>query len=235
MSFPAIFFALSSVALIAALVAMWNSLRAAFGGGPRVAIETSRDLPDHAALNDEKASLLRAIKDLEYEHAVGKMGEADFQRLDAAYRARAKQVLAQLDRDVKPLYERAERLIAERISGVRTSPVKVDAPKRKPAPDTTANAPDRARSLDEIIAAIHAGEITEPPPPPADWPEQAKQFFVDAVRRAIDEARAKREVSSGPAVSSADAPRGIAASSADAPTKESASPATDASDAEPDR
>lgn len=194
MSFPAIFFALSSVALIFALVAMWNSLRAAFGGGPRLALETSRDLPDHAALNDEKASLLRAIKDLEYEHAVGKMGEADFQRLDAAYRARAKQVLAQLDRDVKPLYERAERLIAERISAEPIARTKTPKPAESDAIsiDAGPGAPERARSLDEIVAAIHAGEITEPPAPPDGWPAEAKQFFVDAVRRAIDEARAKR-------------------------------------------
>jgi hypothetical protein len=114
-SFPALFFAFSSVALVAALVAIWNSLRIALGGGPTVVIETARDLPDHASLVEEKNALLRAIKDLEYEHAVGKTSDADFQRLDVAYRARAKQVLLQLDRDVKPLYEEAERLIAQRV------------------------------------------------------------------------------------------------------------------------
>ncbi len=108
-------FACSSVALVAALVAIWNSLRFVEGGAP-LSIETTRDLPEHAALVDEKNSLLRAIKDLEYEHAVGKISDADFQRLDTAYRARAKQVLALLDRDVKPLYERAERMIAEHVA-----------------------------------------------------------------------------------------------------------------------
>jgi hypothetical protein len=193
-SFPAFFFALSSVALLAALAAIWSSIRSALGGGPRVAIETSRDLPDHAALNDEKASLLRAIKDLEYEHAVGKIGEADFARLDAAYRARAKQVLVQLDRDVKPLYEEAERLIAARLAGEK--PVRSKSKKKRkegePAAAEETPADDRPL-LDRILARIRAGEILEPPAPPEDWPAEAKRFFVDAVRRAIDETRAKSE------------------------------------------
>ncbi|MDQ3033522.1 MAG: hypothetical protein M3Y87_13975 [Myxococcota bacterium] len=209
-SFPAVFFALSSVALLAALAAIWSSLRAALGGGPRVVIATSRDLPDHAALVDEKNSLLRAIKDLEYEHAVGKIGEADFERLDAAYRARAKQVLVQLDRDVKPLYEEAELLIAQRLSGADAAPgrSKKRSSKRKDAPgapsiervsiervsvDRAAPSADEPTLLDEILAAIRAGEITTPPEPPADWPEAAKQFFVDAVRRAIAETRAEQD------------------------------------------
>lgn len=193
-SFPAFFFALSSVALLGALAAIWNSLRTALGGGPRVAIETSRDLPDHAALNDEKSSLLRAIKDLEYEHAVGKIGAADFALLDAAYRARAKQVLVQLDRDVKPLYEEAERLIAARLAGGEAKRAKPRSKKKKDAVDapreaTAAEAP----SLDTIVARIRAGEIVDPPEPPEDWPDEAKRFFVDAVRRAIDETRAQRD------------------------------------------
>lgn len=110
-------FAGSSLALVVALVAIWNSLRFAQDSAP-FAIETTRDLPEHAGLVDEKNSLLRAIKDLEYEHAVGKISDADFERLDTAYRARAKQVLALLDRDVKPLYERAERLITDHVSQI---------------------------------------------------------------------------------------------------------------------
>lgn len=156
MSFPALFFALSSVALIAALAAIWNSLRVALGGGRALVLDTARDLPDHAALVEEKNSLLRAIKDLEYEHAVGKTSDADYQRLDTAYRARAKQVLAQLDRDVKPLYEQAERLIAERI-GAPAASVTIEEPSAPSPPAERAE--DDAAWLDEIVDGIREGRI----------------------------------------------------------------------------
>ena len=154
-SFPALFFAFSSVALIAALVAIWSSLRIAFGGGSGVVIETARDLPDHAALVEEKNSLLRAIKDLEYEHAVGKISDADHQRLDVAYRARAKQVLAQLDRDVKPLYEQAEKLLAEHVAGGGAAKGKK---KRREEPAKADAAP---ASAEDVVDMIRSGRISD--------------------------------------------------------------------------
>ena len=112
MSLPGFFIALAGATLVMALAALWSSLRAAFGG---VVPVTSRaavnELPDQAALRDEKNSLLRAIRDLEYEHEVGKISDADFERLNRAYRARAKQVLELLDRDVTPYLDRARALL----------------------------------------------------------------------------------------------------------------------------
>ncbi|UJR85937.1 hypothetical protein [Sandaracinus amylolyticus] len=159
-SFPALFFALSSVALIAALAAIWSSLRVAFGGGRALVIDTARDLPDHAALVEEKNALLRAIKDLEYEHAVGKTSDADYQRLDAAYRARAKQVLVQLDRDVKPLYEQAETLIAQHVGNPATA-TRPTTKAKKAARNIEASAaePPREPTVDEKIEAVRGGEI----------------------------------------------------------------------------
>lgn len=190
-SFPALFFAISSVALIAALAAIWSSLRVAFGGGPGVVIETARDLPDHAALVEEKNSLLRAIKDLEYEHAVGKISDADHQRLDAAYRARAKQVLAQLDRDVKPLYERAERLIADHVaSGGAAAPAgkkkkRREEPAKAPEPaasEPVAAAPSRAEALVEMI---RSGEVSEMPELPSDLDDAERAKVVATLQQML--------------------------------------------------
>lgn len=254
-SFPALFFALSGAALIGALAAIWNSLRVALGGGERPRIATSRDLPDHAALVEEKNALLRAIKDLEYEHAVGKTSEADFQRLDAAYRARAKQVLSELDRDVRPLYEQAERLIDAHVAGVeerksrrgadkksekrqaaaekaaaeKAAAEKAAAEKSAPARDADAGAAGErvaearaseregkaAPSLDEIVAAIRAGEVTEAPEAPADWPAEARRFFDDAIRRALAETRRASEESPASREEAASDPADVAAGSED--------------------
>lgn len=215
-SLPGLFLALSGTAMVAALVALWNSVRGAFGGSPGVLVETARDLPDHAQLVEEKHSLLRAIKDLEYERAVGKIGDADFERLDTAYRARAKQVLAQLDRDVKPLYEEAERLIAARRAGAATGSepaatqtarpkvrkgAKVSTPPSAPAPSSAeaeaseAEASEAAEagseaegpSMDDVLAGVRDGSITEAPAPPAHWPADAKKMWTSTIERALDD------------------------------------------------
>ncbi|GAB4202620.1 MAG: hypothetical protein OHK0013_16050 [Sandaracinaceae bacterium] len=114
MPLPPVFIALAAIALLLALVALWNSLRIAFGSPSDGAASSlaGDELPDRAALLDEKKSLLRAIKDLEYEHAVGKIGVEDFERLDRAYRLRAKEVLALLDKDLAPYQQRAEAVLS---------------------------------------------------------------------------------------------------------------------------
>lgn len=113
---PLLFMVLASIALLLALIALWSSLRtalaAAGGEGAGESLEAA-ELPDRAALIDEKKSLLRAIKDLEYEHAVGKIAAEDFERLNHAYRVRAKEVLTLLEKDLLPYQARAEALLAK--------------------------------------------------------------------------------------------------------------------------
>ncbi len=108
--------ALSAAAmLLVALLALWQSLRAAFGAvdpsGTRWASESAS--AERQALLDEKESLLADIKDLEFEHQVGKISDTDFERLDRSLRARAKEVLRLLDEDLGPYRDRAEALVKE--------------------------------------------------------------------------------------------------------------------------
>jgi ribosomal protein L40E len=87
---------------------------------------------ERQTLADEKESLLRNIKDLEFEHEVGKISDADYQRLDASLRARARDVLRLLDEDLGPYRERAEVLIQKHLQKAVGS-----APYRAPRePDT---------------------------------------------------------------------------------------------------
>ena len=50
------------------------------------------------ALEREKTLVLRAIKDLEFDRAMGKVSDADFAEMSARLRARASGLLRQLDR-----------------------------------------------------------------------------------------------------------------------------------------
>jgi hypothetical protein len=142
---------LSSTALLLALVALWSSLRRAFAAasGEVEAISESAELPDRAALLDEKKSLLRAIKDLEYEHAVGKISPEDFQRLDLAYRVRAKEVLALLEQDLAPYRSRAEDLVARYVGVTASDP---NAPTAEPTKerDEAVLDDDGAKNRDEV-------------------------------------------------------------------------------------
>jgi len=160
-SLPLFFMVLASVALLMALIALWSSLRAALaaatGDGAGESLDAA-ELPDRAALIDEKKSLLRAIKDLEYEHAVGKIAVEDFERLNHAYRVRAKEVLGLLEKDLLPYQARAEALLAEASpapepndepAAAGAEPAK--APKKaEPAPaPSESQLRDRARALRE--------------------------------------------------------------------------------------
>jgi hypothetical protein len=51
-----------------------------------------------AALERDKALVLRAIKDLEFDRAMGKVSEADFEELSPRLRARAMRLIRELDR-----------------------------------------------------------------------------------------------------------------------------------------
>lgn len=99
-------------ALIAAIALFWASVRTLSGDAPLPAgFETlSADRHGVDSLAEEKLRLLRALKDLENEHELGKIDDADYQTLVADYREQAKAVLRSMDVEVAPFREEAERL-----------------------------------------------------------------------------------------------------------------------------
>ena len=108
-----VFIVLGVFAIVGVLVSLWQSIRFA-------SADTASELSDvttqeRAALLDEKNAVLRAIKDLEFERAVGKLSDEDFARLDAKYRSRAKHLLAALDADLGTWRARAEEVAAAYI------------------------------------------------------------------------------------------------------------------------
>jgi hypothetical protein len=147
MSLPLLFLALAGAALVGALTALFLALRAALGGGPTLQLAAEHEVPGRAALVDEKNALLRAIKDLEYERAVGKIGESDFERLNASYRARAKEVLAMLEVDLKPFMAQAEALLGAKgvspKSEAKSSEPASKSPPKSSRPKSDAKAGER--------------------------------------------------------------------------------------------
>jgi hypothetical protein len=68
-----------------------------------------------AALEREKNLLLRSIKELEFDHAMGKVAEGDYEDMVSRLRSRAVRILQQLDNTSSGYRELIERELAKRL------------------------------------------------------------------------------------------------------------------------
>ena len=89
-----------------------------------------------AALEREKHLTLRAIKELEFDRAMGKLAESDFQEMSVRLRARAAGLLRQLDAG-SGYRDQIERDLAARLKPERQAPAE-----RQCGSCSTVNDPD---------------------------------------------------------------------------------------------
>lgn len=80
-----------------------------------------------AALEREKVLALRAIKELEFDRAMGKVSEKDFQEMSLRLRSRAARILRDLDAGTNYRDEIA-REIDRRVASAPSGPVPVEPP-----------------------------------------------------------------------------------------------------------
>jgi hypothetical protein len=97
---------------------IWSSLQG-LGSDAPITLEEALSLGAPSAEEEQKRAVLRALKDLEYERAVGKISDEDYASLAEHYRTEAKRLLRAVDRDSGPGRERAERLLAERLAAAK--------------------------------------------------------------------------------------------------------------------
>lgn len=102
-----------------------------------------------AELRDEKRRLLRAIKELEFDHGMGKLSQQDFDAVIGTYRLRAIEVMRSLDGG--ELHPELRRLLAERdqaaaAAAASTTPSEPAAP-TAPAEPAAPPVPPTAASL----------------------------------------------------------------------------------------
>lgn len=105
-------------ALLGTIALLWASVRTLSGDAPLPADFVSIVVQRHGIdmLAEEKRRVLRALKDIESEHALGKIDDADYQAVQARYREQAKSIMRQMDLQVAPLREDAERLAREYLT-----------------------------------------------------------------------------------------------------------------------
>jgi hypothetical protein len=84
-----------------------------------------------ASIEDEFQRLLRSIKELEFDHDMGKISAGDFEEIEGNYRARAVEVMRQLEA-VEDMHPDLERLLAVRERERSGALVEVDASSSEP-------------------------------------------------------------------------------------------------------
>lgn len=144
---------LAGGALVGAISAMWASVRALVGETP-LAAEDAFALGAPSSEEEQKRAVLRAIKDIEFERAVGKISEEDFRVLLARYRGEAKQLLRRIDESRAPERARAEALAEAHLGGKivgwgeasdSEAPAESVGPHRDDAPPSSEATPERRR------------------------------------------------------------------------------------------
>lgn len=92
-----------------------------------------------AELRDEKRRLLRAIKELEFDHGMGKLSQQDFESVIGTYRLRAIEVMRALEGEGE-LHPELRKLLAEKESAAPAKPPEVPPP----LPELSVRAPEAA-------------------------------------------------------------------------------------------
>lgn len=96
--------------LLGVIALLWGSIRVLSGDAPLPPELEDLDMSAQgaSALGTRKKMLLRALKDLENERAIGKLEDDDYEQISATYRAELKVVLKRIDETLAPHRSKAE-------------------------------------------------------------------------------------------------------------------------------
>ncbi|MDX2053307.1 MAG: hypothetical protein SFV15_12995 [Polyangiaceae bacterium] len=119
------FLVLAGAFLLLTLGLLWTSLES-LSGKAKLSLDEALSLARPSAEEEQKQSVLRALKDLEFERSVGKISDEDYQELSAHYRAEAKRLMALLDEHHARSRAEVEALARGELAGAK-SKAKVEA------------------------------------------------------------------------------------------------------------
>lgn len=131
--FPTGLIVIGATLLLAGIWNLWVSLQLVAGDRPGQpesdTLESESDAPSYE--EEQKAFLLRALDDLEFERSVGRIDDEDYRALREQYRKRAKQALAEDTGD--PLRKEAESIVRAYLEDL--GPTDADVDKQTPDAD----------------------------------------------------------------------------------------------------
>ncbi len=108
---------LGGVLLLLGVWNLWVSLQILAGDRPGEKLALDPGAPSNE--QEQKAFLLRALQDLDFERSVGKIDDDDYEELRDQYRSRARQALKA---NLGPSLEKAEKEVQAYLRQRRTSP-----------------------------------------------------------------------------------------------------------------
>lgn len=160
---PGVVLGLAALTLVGVITAFWSSLRTLLGetrltGADAYAIGAPR------VEEEQKRAVLRALKDLEFERAVGKISEEDAKVLVLEYRREAKRLLRMLDEASADQRARAERVVAQRFAELGLGPLDQEqdaAASEAQEGGTEPTEPRPAAKAEEKVVESAAGEEDE--------------------------------------------------------------------------
>jgi hypothetical protein len=123
---------LAGGALLGAILLLWSSIGRLTGESP-LTLEEAIGLAAPSPEEERKRSILRALKDLEFERSVGKISEEDFAELSQRYRAEAKSLLQSLEAELEGRRQSALEKLEKRLRKESLEPASASEPKKAPA------------------------------------------------------------------------------------------------------
>jgi hypothetical protein len=141
---------LAAGALVLVIALLWASVAGLSGDTP-LTLDEALGMGAPSTEEEQKRSVLRALKDLEYERSVGKISEQDYREFSERYRADARRLIAAVDASLGPAQAQAEKLANARLASAGLStetpaPAPAPAPVAAPAPAPAAPGPAPAPS-----------------------------------------------------------------------------------------
>ena len=115
---PAVVLWFAFALLSGAVLLFWETLRLVLDPAqPGDADDGDDDGAALAALDARKRAALQALRDLEFERSIGRIGEDDHKALEARYREEARAAMRAIDEGIGPWRARAEAMLAAAAGG----------------------------------------------------------------------------------------------------------------------
>jgi len=156
--------AIAAGLLLGVIALLWGSLRVLTGDAPLPPELEDLDMSGQgaSAIATRKKMLLRALKDLDNERAIGKIEDEDYEQISATYRAELKVVLKRIDETLAPHRSKAEETARAYLvkAGLAETGYRGELPREDAAKH--ARSEKSTRSADKVEKAIAAERVTCP-------------------------------------------------------------------------
>jgi hypothetical protein len=188
---------LAAGVLLGVIALFWASLRVLSGDAALSPELEALDAQSHAvdALSSRKRMLVRALKDLDNERALGKLEEDDHEQLTASYRAELKDVLRRIDASLEPHRGKAEgaalaylQQVGLEPGGYRGAPPPADSSSALADDEAAASAP--AIVAAKVVAKEEPARVTCPSCSVSNEPDASfcKKCGTSLAKESVDEA-----------------------------------------------